>query len=158
VLVLTARGEEASKIKALDGGADDYVTKPFAVGELLARIRTALRHRVEGQGGLPIVEAGELVIDLVYHRVTRGGEEIRLSAKEWAILEQLALHAGKLVTHRHLLTQVWGRATETEAQYLRVYVRQLRQKLERQPHQPERIVTEPGIGYRLLPDLSDGPP
>ncbi len=152
VLVLTSRGDERSKVAALDAGADDYVTKPFSVPELLARMRTALRHRVQEQGGRPVVRAGELAIDLVLRRVARGDDEIKLSPKEWAILEQLALHAGRVVTHGQILAKVWGRATETEQQYLRVYLRQLRQKLEPEPDRPRWLVTEPGVGYRLLGD------
>jgi two-component system, OmpR family, KDP operon response regulator KdpE len=151
LLVLTGRDTEASKVEALDAGADDYVTKPFGAPELLARMRAALRHRVQAQGGRPRVEAGPLAIDLVYRRVTRDGAELRLAPKEWAILEQLAIHAGKVVTHGRLLRKVWGRETETEQQYLRVYVRQLRQKVEPDPNRPSVLVTEPGVGYRLLP-------
>jgi two-component system KDP operon response regulator KdpE len=151
LLVLTVRDAEASKVEALDAGADDYVTKPFGAPELLARMRAALRHRVQAQGGRPRVEAGPLAIDLVYRRVTRDGAELRLAPKEWAILEQLAIHAGKVVTHGQLLRKVWGRETETEQQYLRVYVRQLRQKVEPDPNRPSVLVTEPGVGYRLLP-------
>ncbi|MFO1037285.1 MAG: response regulator [Geminicoccaceae bacterium] len=153
VIVLTARGDEASKVLALDNGADDYVTKPFSIPELLARMRAALRHRVQAQGGMPRVQAGDLVIDLVYRRVTRDGAEIRLSPKEWEILAELATYAGRVVTHRQLLTKVWGRSGEQEVQYLRVYIRQLRQKLEPDPDRPARLVTEPGVGYRLLADL-----
>jgi two-component system, OmpR family, KDP operon response regulator KdpE len=150
VLVLTSRDDERSKVAALDAGADDYVTKPFSIPELLARMRTALRHRVQEQGGRPSVQAGELTIDLVHRRVVRGGQEIRLSPKEWDILEQLAIHAGRVVTHGQLLAKVWGRATETEQQYLRVYLRQLRQKLEPLPDRPRWLVTEAGVGYRLM--------
>jgi two-component system KDP operon response regulator KdpE len=150
VLVLTSRGDERSKVTALDAGADDYVTKPFSIPELLARMRAALRHRIQEQGGRPMVRAGDLAIDLVLRRVARGGEPVKLSPKEWAILEQLAIHAGRVVTHGHILAKVWGRATETEQQYLRVYVRQLRQKLELEPDRPRWLVTEPGVGYRLL--------
>jgi two-component system KDP operon response regulator KdpE len=151
LVVLTARDAEASKVQALDAGADDYVTKPFGAPELLARMRAALRHRVQMQGGRPRVEAGPLAIDLVYRRATRDGAELRLAPKEWAILEELAIYAGKVVTHGQLLRKVWGRDTETEQQYLRVYVRQLRQKIEPDPNRPRVLVTEPGVGYRLLP-------
>jgi two-component system KDP operon response regulator KdpE len=150
LLVLTVRDAEASKVQALDAGADDYVTKPFSVPELLARMRTALRHRVQAQGGRPRVEAGPIAIDLVYRRVTREGQEVHLSPKEWAILEQLATHAGKVVTHGHLLRKVWGRESGTEQQYLRVHIRQLRQKLEPDPDRPQFLITEPGVGYRLI--------
>jgi two-component system KDP operon response regulator KdpE len=150
LLVLTVRDAEASKVQALDAGADDYVTKPFSVPELLARMRTALRHRIQAQGGRPHIEAGPLAIDLVYRRVTREGEELHLSPKEWAILEQLATYAGKVVTHGYLLRKVWGRETGTEQQYLRVHIRQLRQKLEPDPDRPQFLITEPGVGYRLI--------
>lgn len=152
ILVLTSRDDERSKVAALDAGADDYVTKPFSVPELLARMRTALRHRVQEQGGRPVISAGELRIDLVHRRVTRNAVEVKLSPKEWDILELLAVHAGRVVTHGQILAKVWGRATETEHQYLRVYMRQLRQKLEPQPASPGRLVTEPGVGYRFLDD------
>ena len=150
ILVLTSRDDERSKVAALDAGADDYVTKPFSIPELLARMRTALRHRVQEQGGRPAVQAGELIIDLVHRRVARAGKEIKLSPKEWDILEQLALHAGRVVTHGQILAKVWGRATETEQQYLRVYLRRLRQKLEPEPDRPRWLVTEAGVGYRLM--------
>lgn len=157
VLVLTVRDAEASKVQALDAGADDYVTKPFSVPELLARMRTALRHRIQAQGGRPSVAAGTVRIDLVYRRVTREDREVRLSAKEWAILEQLAVHVGRVVTHGQLLRQVWGREGATEQQYLRVYIRQLRQKLEPDPNRPQLLITEPGVGYRLLPEEPETP-
>ena len=152
ILVLTSREDEGSKVTALDAGADDYVTKPFSVPELLARMRTALRHRVQEQGGRAMVSAGDLTIDLVHRRVSRDAVEVKLSPKEWGILELLAVHAGRVVTHGQILAKVWGRATETEQQYLRVYMRQLRQKLEPQPASPQRLVTEPGVGYRFLDD------
>lgn len=150
ILVLTSRDDERSKVEALDRGADDYVTKPFGVPELMARLRAALRHRVQVQGGRPRVEAGEVMIDLEFRRVTRSGAEVSLSPKEWAILEQLAIHAGKVVTHGHVLRHVWGRAGEAEQQALRVHVRQLRRKLEPDCDRPQLLTTEPGVGYRLL--------
>ena len=150
ILVLTSHDDERSKVAALDAGADDYVTKPFSIPELLARMRTALRHRVQEQGGQPVVQVGEVTIDLIHRRVARAGGEIKLSPKEWDILEQLALHAGRVVTHGQVLAKVWGRATETEHQYLRVYLRQLRQKLEPEPNRPRWLVTEAGVGYRLM--------
>jgi two-component system KDP operon response regulator KdpE len=150
ILVLTSRDDERSKVAALDAGADDYVTKPFSIPELLARMRTALRHRVQEQGGHPTVQAGDLTIDLVHRRVARAAAEIKLSPKEWDILEQLAIHAGRVVTHGQILAKVWGRASEVEQQYLRVYMRQLRQKLEPEPDRPRWLVTEAGVGYRLL--------
>jgi two-component system, OmpR family, KDP operon response regulator KdpE len=152
ILVLTSRDDERSIVAALDGGADDYITKPFSIPELLARMRAALRHRVQEQGGRPSVQAGEITVDLVLRRVTRAGQEIKLSPKEWDILEQLAIHLGRVVTHGQILAKVWGRATETEHQYLRVYLRQLRQKLEPDPARPRWLLTEPGVGYRLLAD------
>ena len=150
VLVLTSRDDERSKVEALDRGADDYVTKPFGVPELMARLRAAMRHRVQAQGGRPRVAAGEVVIDLEFRRVTRAGAEVALSPKEWAILEQLAIHAGRVVTHGHVLRQVWGRIGEAEQQALRVHMRQLRRKLEADPDRPQLLTTEPGVGYRLL--------
>ena len=150
VLVLTSRDDERSKVEALDRGADDYVTKPFGVPELMARLRAAMRHRVQAQGGRPRVAAGEVVIDLEFRRVTRAGAEVALSPKEWAILEQLAIHAGRVVTHGHVLRQVWGRIGEAEQQALRVHMRQLRRKLEPDPDRPQLLTTEPGVGYRLL--------
>lgn len=152
VLVLTSRDDDQSKVAALDGGADDYVTKPFSVPELLARLRAALRHRVQAQGGRPLVEAGGVAIDLAHRRVTRAGDAVHLSPKEWSILERLAIHAGRVVTHGQILKQVWGRAGEPEQQALRVHVRQLRRKLEPDPDRPQLLVTEPGVGYRLLAD------
>ena len=150
VLVLTSRDDERSKVEALDRGADDYVTKPFGVPELMARLRAAMRHRVQAQGGRPRVAAGEVAIDLEFRRATRAGVEVALSPKEWAILEQLAIHAGRVVTHGHVLRQVWGRVGEAEQQALRVHMRQLRRKLEADPDRPQLLTTEPGVGYRLL--------
>jgi two-component system KDP operon response regulator KdpE len=152
VLVLTSRDDDRSKVAALDSGADDYVTKPFSVPELLARLRTALRHRVQAQGGRAVVELEGVGIDLVRRRVVREGEAVHLSPKEWAVLEQLAIHAGRVVTHGQILKQVWGRAGEPEQQALRVHVRHLRRKLEADPDRPQLLVTEPGVGYRLLTD------
>jgi len=148
IVVLSSRGEEATKVQALDAGADDYVTKPFGAEELLARIRAALRHRLQQQGAMPLFESGDLSVDLVRRLVRVGGEDVKLSPKEYDILEQLVVHAGKVLTHRHLLRAVWGRET-ADPQYLRVYVRQLRQKLESDPQRPGHILTEPGVGYRL---------
>lgn len=148
ILVLSSRGEEATKVQALDAGADDYVTKPFGAEELLARIRAALRHRLQQQGAVPVFESGDLSVDLVRRLVRVSGRDVKLSPKEYDILEQLVVHAGKVLTHRHLLRAVWGRET-ADPQYLRVYVRQLRQKLESDPQRPGHILTEPGVGYRL---------
>jgi two-component system KDP operon response regulator KdpE len=147
ILVLSSRSDERGKVTALELGADDYVTKPFGMAELVARMRTALRHAVQQQGASAVVRSGGLAIDLTRRLVTRDGEEVRLSNKEWEILRLLALHAGRILTHRALMQEVWG--PNVDVQYLRVYVRQLRQKLEADPERPEHIVTETGIGYRL---------
>lgn len=150
ILILSARDRETEKIDALDLGADDYVEKPFGVGELLARLRVALRHAATRQGAKPVVCVGDLVIDLVMRLVTRGGEAIRLSPREYDLLAQLVQGAGKVVTHRQLLTAVWGPAHENDVQYLRVFVGQLRQKIEPEPATPVLILTEPGVGYRWM--------
>jgi two-component system KDP operon response regulator KdpE len=147
VLVLSSRGDEAGKVQALDRGADDYVTKPFGMEELLARIRAALRHRLQSHGERPVFRLGDLSVDLVRRIVRRGDTEIKLSPKEYDLLRLLVQHAGKVLTHRFLLTELWDPLTD--AQYLRVYVRQLRQKIEIDPEQPRDLLTETGIGYRL---------
>lgn len=147
IVVVSSRGDERGKVDALDLGADDYVTKPFGMAELVARIRTALRHRVQADGGEPVFESGDLSIDLVHRRVLRGGEEVKLSPKEYEILRMLVIHAGKVLTHRMIMQDVWGAAGDV--QYLRIYVRQLRQKLEANPERPRHILTETGVGYRL---------
>ena len=147
ILVLSSRGDERGKVEALELGADDYVTKPFGMAELVARIRTALRHRVQEEGGEPVYRHGDLTIDLTRRRVTRSGVEIKLSPKEYDILRLLVLHAGKVLTHRMIMQQVWG--TAGDVQYLRIYVRQLRQKLEENPDRPALLLTETGVGYRL---------
>jgi two-component system KDP operon response regulator KdpE len=149
IVVLSARDREAEKIEALDLGADDFVNKPFGVGELLARIRTALRHRMQRQGETPVLRIGDLEIDSIRHRVSRGDAEIKLTPKEFELLSFLARHSGKVLTHRHILTAVWGPAHTEDTQYLRVYVGQLRQKIEEQPDDPRIIITEPGVGYRV---------
>jgi two-component system KDP operon response regulator KdpE len=149
IIVLSARDREIEKIEALDLGADDFVNKPFGVGELLARMRTALRHRMERIAEAPLVRTADLEIDNVRRRVTRGGTEVKLTPKEFELLFFLARHAGKVVTHKHILTAVWGPAHSTDTQYLRVYIGQLRQKIERDPADPQVIVTEPGVGYRI---------
>ena len=149
IVVLSVRNDESSKIQALDLGADDYVSKPFAMGELTARLRAALRHAFHAQGEIPLFVSGDLVVDLVRRRVTRGGQEVRLSPKEFDLLKHLVTHAGKVLTHRHLLTQVWGPAQANEVQYLRVFIRGLRQKVEPDPTRPTHILTELGVGYRL---------
>jgi two-component system KDP operon response regulator KdpE len=149
IVVLSGRGEEAAKVAALDSGADDYVTKPFGAEELMARIRAALRHRLQEQGADRSFESGDLKVDLVRRLVRRGAEPVKLSPKEYDILEQLAIHAGKVLTHRHLLREVW-RDESVDPQYLRVYIRQLRQKVEADPASPQHVLTEPGVGYRLV--------
>jgi len=149
IIVLSARGEEAQKVHALDAGADDYVTKPFGMNELLARLRAATR-RIGPTTDEPIVNVGDFVIDLASKRVAlRGGEPVRVTPTEWQLLEVLARHRGRLVTSRQLLQQVWGPAYETETHYLRVYMAQLRRKLEPDPARPRHLLTEPGMGYRL---------
>jgi two-component system KDP operon response regulator KdpE len=150
IIVLSARDKETEKIDALDLGADDYVEKPFGVGELLARLRVAMRHRLRDQGAEPVVVVGDLTVDLVKRLVTRAGEAIRLSPREYDLLAQLVQGSGKVMTHRQLLTAVWGPAHEQDVQYLRVFVGQLRQKIEPDPTGPTLIVTEPGVGYRWL--------
>ncbi len=149
VIVLSARDRETEKIEALDLGADDYVNKPFGVGELLARMRTALRHRMQRKAETPVCKVGDLVIDNVRHHVSRAGEEVKLTPKEFELLFFLARHSGKVLTHRQILTAVWGPAHTEDTQYLRVYVGQLRQKIEAKPDDPRIIITEPGIGYRI---------
>ena len=146
IVVLSARDREAEKIEALDLGADDFVNKPFGVGELMARLRAALRHRRERRGEPEVVQAGALEIDLVRRRVTRAGTEVHLTVREFDLLAHLARHAGMVVTHRQILTAVWGPAHEHDTQYLRVYIMQLRQKLD---PGSDVILTEPGVGYRL---------
>lgn len=147
ILILSSRTDEGGIVKALDLGADDYVTKPFGIRELVARMRVALRHKLQQQGEHPIYKAGDLTIDLVKRLVRMGEEDVRLSPKEYDILRILVQHAGKVITHRHLLNEIWDGTTDV--QYLRVYVRQLRQKLEPSPDAPQYITTEPGVGYRM---------
>lgn len=153
IIVLSARDDEAGKVRALDHGADDYVVKPFGIDELLARVRAALRHRVQRDGGDPVLRSGDLEIDLARRLVRCRGETLKLSKKEFDLLYALAEHAGKVMTHQQLLLRVWGEAHRHDTEYLRVYMRQLRAKIELDPHQPRHLLTEPGIGYRLaLPD------
>jgi two-component system, OmpR family, KDP operon response regulator KdpE len=149
IIVLSAREREAEKIEALDLGADDYVNKPFNVGELLARMRTALRHRMQRNAEVPVLRTGDLEIDSIRHRATRAGAEIKLTPKEFELLSFLAKHAGRVLTHKQILNAVWGPAHSDDTQYLRVYIGQLRQKVEDQPDDPRLILTEPGIGYRV---------
>jgi two-component system, OmpR family, KDP operon response regulator KdpE len=147
IVVLSSRSDESAKVQALDIGADDYVTKPFGMDELLARIRAALRHQLQVQGERPIFRVGDLSVDLVRRVVKTGDKEVKLSPKEYELLRLLVQHAGKVLTHRFLLKELWSDLTD--AQYLRVYVRQLRQKIEADPQRPQYILTETGIGYRL---------
>lgn len=153
IVVLSARDREAEKIAALDLGADDYVNKPFGIGELTARLRTALRHASQSAGEVSKVVSGDLVIDTAAHSVTRAGNPIKLTPKEFELLAILARNAGRVVTHRQILTAVWGPAHTEDLQYLRVFIGQLRQKLRDGPDDPELIRTEAGIGYRLVSHL-----
>lgn len=148
IVVLSARDREIEKIEALDLGADDFVNKPFGMGELMARLRAALRHRMQEKGETPVLRIGDIEIDIPRHRVMRATEEIRLTPKEFELLAFLARHPGKVLTHRHILREVWGPANEYDTQYLRVYIGQLRAKLEMDPTNPVIIITEPGVGYR----------
>ena len=147
IVVLSSRGDEAGKVEALDFGADDYVTKPFGMDELLARMRAALRHQLQLHGERPIFRVGDLSVDLVRRIVKVGEKDVKLSPKEYELLRVLVQHAGKVLTHKFLLGELWDDLTD--AQYLRVYVRQLRQKIETDPERPQYILTETGIGYRL---------
>jgi two-component system, OmpR family, KDP operon response regulator KdpE len=149
IIVVSVRGQEGKKIEALDGGADDYVTKPFGMGELLARIRAAFRHRLQAEVEEPVFRSAGLTVDLVRRIVTVDGREVRLTPKEYDLLRLLVTHAGKVITHQQLLREVWGPGSLYETHYLRVYIGQLRQKLEPDPAQPRYILTEPGVGYRL---------
>ncbi len=147
IVVLSSRGDDAGKVAALDLGADDYVTKPFSMDELFARIRAAMRHQLQVQGERPVFRVGDLSVDLVRRIVKLGDKEVRLSPKEYDLLRLLVQHAGKVLTHKFLLQQLWNEPTDP--QYLRVYVRQLRQKIESDPERPRHLLTETGVGYRL---------
>ncbi|MCB2146559.1 MAG: response regulator [Deltaproteobacteria bacterium] len=150
IIVLSVRDSEKDKVAALDKGADDYLTKPFGIEELLARIRVALRHSQTSMGNnQSVINAGSIMIDLARHIVTRGDKEIRLTATEFKLLAFLASNADKVITHKVILTQVWGFPEMDQVEYLRVYIGQLRKKLEINPNEPEIILTEPGVGYRL---------
>ncbi|MGI8418777.1 MAG: response regulator [Nakamurella sp.] len=150
VIVLSARSNSAEKVEALDAGADDYVTKPFGMDELLARIRVAVRRVApSADGEVEVVTTADFEIELAAHRVMRGGEAVRLTPTEWALLEVLVRNVGKLVPQKQLLTEVWGPAYERETHYLRVYLAQLRRKLEPDPSRPRYLITEPGVGYRF---------
>jgi len=147
IVVLSSRGDEAGKVQALDLGADDYLTKPFGMDELLARMRAALRHQLQIHGERPVFRLGDLAVDLVRRIVKVGDKDVKLSPKEYDLLRILVQHAGKVLTHKFLLGELWDQLTD--AQYLRVYVRQLRQKIEADPERPQFVLTETGIGYRL---------
>ncbi len=147
IIVLSSRADEVGKVRALDLGADDYVTKPFGMDELLARIRAAVRHRLQQEGERALFKSGDLGMDLVRRVVTVGEREVKLTPREYDLLRLLVAHAGKVLTHKLILREVWG--AETDVQYLRVYIRTLRQKIEADPEQPKLILTEQGVGYRL---------
>ena len=153
IIILSVRDSERDKVAALDKGADDYLTKPFGIEELLARVRVALRHAASRKGGQSkVIQAGAVTIDLVWRVVKRGDEEIKLTATEYKLLAHLASNHGRVLTHQSILTHVWGPADADHTEYLRVYMRQLRKKLESDPEQPQVILTEPGIGYRFIAD------
>ena len=147
IIVLSSRADETGKVQALDLGADDYVTKPFGVDELLARLRAALRHRLQQQGERPVFRSGDLTVDLVRRTVTVRGQDVKLSPREYDLLRLLVAHAGKVLTHKFILHEVWS--GQTDVQYLRIYIRALRQKIEADPERPQLILTEQGVGYRL---------
>ncbi|MBS1910706.1 MAG: response regulator [Bacteroidetes bacterium] len=150
VIVLSVRGREEDKIRALDEGADDYVTKPFNIGELLARVRAALRHHLRARTEEPVYRAGGLTVDLARRLVTMNGVEVKLAPKEYELLHQLVVHAGKVLTHQHLLREVWGPMYAGETHYLRVHIGTLRKKIEPDVARPRYITTEPGVGYRMV--------
>jgi two-component system KDP operon response regulator KdpE len=152
IIVLSARVQERSKIDALDAGANDYVTKPFGIGELLARVRAALRHAVRAPSGSSILHFGEAVVDLGRRSAARAGVEVRLTPIEFRLLALLAKHRGMVVTHRELLTTIWGPTHASDTHYLRIYMKQLRDKLETDPVRPRHLLTETGLGYRLVTD------
>ena len=149
IIVLTARTDEADKIAAFEHGANDYVTKPFGIGELTARIRAALRHRMQTLGTRPVFRIGDIAVDLLQQRVTRNGEDVKLSRREYVLLRALVRSAGHVVTHKQLVTEVWGRNNHLDRDYLRIYIARLRKKLEINPLEPRYILTEPAVGYRL---------
>jgi two-component system KDP operon response regulator KdpE len=152
IIVLSVRSEEEEKVRLLELGADDYVVKPFGMAELLARARAALRRQGGGPSGEPVVRAGHLTIDLAQRRVLAGDEPVRLSPKEYRLLQVLAQHAGNVVTHQHLLNEVWGKGHKENVHYLRIFVRKLRSKIEKDPARPAILATELGVGYRFRTD------
>lgn len=153
IIILSVRDGERDKVAALDKGADDYLTKPFGIEELLARVRVALRHSAGRKGDQgKIIKAGALTIDLAWHIVKRGEDEVKLTGTEYKLLAYLASNHGRVLTHQSILTHVWGPADADHTEYLRVYMRQLRKKLEADPERPQYILTEPGIGYRFITD------
>ncbi len=156
ILILSARDRDTEKIMALDLGADDYVEKPFSVGELMARLRAAIRNKLGRQGAQPVVRAGELEIDLIRRVVTRSGEAVKLSPREYDLLSELVKGAGLVLTQKQLLTKIWGPANADDVQYLRTYMAHLRQKLEPDPAAPRHLITESGVGYRFLADEPHG--
>ena len=156
IVVLSARVQERAKIEALDAGANDYVTKPFGVGELLARVRAGLRHAVRSASGAGVLRFGVAVVDLDRRIASRGGEDVHLTPLEFRLLATLARNHGMVVTHRQLLTEVWGPTHASDTHYLRIYMKQLREKLEIDPLRPRHLVTETGVGYRLLADSDSG--
>ncbi len=149
VIILTVQEHENEKIRALDSGADDYITKPFSMGELLARIRVAMRHGAKTEDE-PVIAIGDLSVDLAHRLVTLKGREVKLTPTEYDILKNLAVYAGRVLTHKQLLCQIWGKEYQKETHYLRIYIGQLRKKIEPDPTQPRYILTEPGVGYRLI--------
>ena len=153
IIILSVRDSERDKVAALDQGADDYLTKPFGIEELLARVRVALRHSARTQGApSKVVRAGPLTIDLAWHIIKKGEEEVKLTGTEYKLLAFLAANHGRVLTHQSILSHVWGEADADHTEYLRVYMRQLRKKLEEDPERPKYILTEPGIGYRFIAD------
>jgi two-component system KDP operon response regulator KdpE len=150
IIVLTVHDSEAEKVEALDRGADDYITKPFNTGELLARLRAALRRSNKSQGDEPVFRFGDVEVDLAGRRVTSKGQAVKLTATEYVLLRLFVQHAGKVLTHRHILREVWGSDHQHHVQYLRVYMARLREKLETDPAAPPLFLTEPGVGYRLI--------
>jgi two-component system, OmpR family, KDP operon response regulator KdpE len=158
VIVVTVRAGETEKVAALDSGADDYVTKPFGMAELSARLRTALRHGTQTEIGAPVFTSGALSVDLAKRRVAVNGEEVKLSPKEYDLLRMFVRNAGRVLTHQMVLKEIWGPAHANDTQYLRVYVGQLRQKLRDDPAEPKLIQTEPGVGYRFAEATQSAPP